>query len=100
MNFETPLDVGFTIYSKSGCDNCTKVKKLLREKNIFYFEVNCDEYLVEDKEGFLKFIKDTAKIEYEYKTFPIVFYNSLFFGGYKETKEYFDKLEVNFDGSL
>ena len=31
MEFEEPLQNGFTIYSKSGCFYCTKVKKLLTD---------------------------------------------------------------------
>ena len=46
MDFEEPQLNGFTIYTKSGCKNCTKVKNLLDETNIFYKKVSCDEYLI------------------------------------------------------
>ena len=36
MEIEEPLKTGFTVYSKSGCPNCTKVKKLLTEKRVFF----------------------------------------------------------------
>ena len=85
-----PLDFGFTIYSKSGCPNCTKVKKLLFDKNIFYLDISCDEFLLEDKEGFLLFIKEKANKEY--RTFPMVFNDAKFIGGFTETQEHFDKL--------
>ena len=29
--FENPKIIGYTVYSKSGCPNCTKVKKYLTE---------------------------------------------------------------------
>lgn len=94
MEFYTPMDTGFTIYSKSGCQNCTKVKKLLIEKKALYVIIDCDEYLIEDKDNFLLFIKEKANKEY--KTFPIVFNNGIFLGGFNETQEYFDKF-LNFD---
>jgi len=90
MDFFTPLETGFTIYSKSGCSNCTKVKKLLLDKQSFFVDISCDEYLLEDKEGFLSFIKERANKEY--KTFPMVFYDGKFIGGFAEIKLHFDKL--------
>ena len=90
MEIFEPLDVGFTVYSKSGCYNCTKVKQLLRDNKIFFLEVDCDEFLIEDKEGFLLFIKERANKEY--KTFPMVFYDAKFLGGLAETQQHFDKL--------
>ena len=95
---EEPTNEGYTIYSKSGCMNCTKVKKMLKEKNVFFIEVQCDEFLIEDKDAFLLFINEKAKKEYN--TFPMVFYKGDFIGGYKETKENVEnveKLEVIFE---
>jgi glutaredoxin len=90
MDFFAPLESGFTIYSKSGCSNCTKVKKLILDKQKVFLDVNCDEYLLEDKEGFLTFIKERTNIEY--RTFPMVFYEGKFIGGYAETHHHLDKL--------
>jgi len=90
MIFFTPLETGFTIYSKSGCANCTKVKKLLLDKQSFFVDISCDEYLLEDKEEFLSFIKERANKEY--KTFPMVFKDGKFIGGFAETQLHFDKL--------
>ena len=36
IQFEYPSKNGFTIYSKSGCHNCSKIKKLLTEKHLFF----------------------------------------------------------------
>jgi len=94
-NIVIPVNEGYTIYSKSGCVNCTKVKKLLKEKKICFVEVQCDEYLIENKEHFLLFIKEQALKECT--TFPMIFYNGNFIGGYTETKENIEKLEVTFD---
>ena len=90
MNIFEPLKTGFTVYSKSECSYCTKVKKLLLDKQTFFTDVSCDEYLLEDKEVFLTFIKERANKEY--RTFPMVFYNGKFIGGFTETKLHFDKL--------
>ena len=94
MEIEEPFKTGFTVYSKSGCPNCTKVKKLLTEKTVFFVEIDCDDYIIEDKEKFLLFIKERANKEY--KTFPMVFNNGIFIGGFTETQDYFNKL-LSFD---
>ena len=57
MEFTEPLNNGFTVYTKSGCPNCMKVKKLLKEKNILFITVDCDNYLIDEKDNFLSFIK-------------------------------------------
>ena len=76
----------FTIYSKSGCPNCIKVKKLLQDKQIHFIIVDCDEFILEDKMYFLKFMEKIIGIEY--KTFPMVFDNGKFVGGYADTMEH------------
>ena len=94
MEIEEPFKTDFTVYSKSGCPNCTKVKKLLIEKKVFFVEIDCDDYIIEDKEKFLLFIKERANKEY--KTFPMVFNDGNFIGGFTETQDYFNKL-LSFD---
>jgi glutaredoxin len=47
----------FTIYSKSGCFYCSKAKTLLKEKKLEHTIINCDEYILEDKEIFLTLIE-------------------------------------------
>ena len=44
MNIEKPRETGFTIYSKSGCPNCTRIKKIMIEKKQTFIVKNCDEY--------------------------------------------------------
>ena len=53
MNFEEPFENKFTIYSKSGCINCRKVKDLLKIAGFDYEIIDCDDYLLEDKEEIL-----------------------------------------------
>lgn len=95
MEFEEPCKKSFTIYSKSGCYNCKKTKDLLIEKNIDFNIINCDEYLIEDKNTFLNFIAVIAGKEYKF--FPMVFNNGVFIGGFLETKEYVDKFILDID---
>jgi glutaredoxin len=94
MEITEPFETGFTVYSKSGCSNCTKVKKLLVEKQFFFVDIDCDEFLIEDKEQFLLFIKERAKKDY--RTFPMVFKDAKFIGGFNDTQKYFDTL-LSFD---
>ena len=98
MEFEKPNEFGFTVYSKSGCPNCIKVKTLLKEKNLVFNVVDCDEYLIENKENFLLFIEQTAK--QSFKQFPMVFNDTNFLGGFNETKEYIDKTFLSFEESF
>jgi glutaredoxin len=89
MDIKNPEEIGFTIYSKSGCPNCTRIKKILTEKKQPFVEINCDEYLIEDKESFLFFIKNLT--QKEWKVFPMIFNNATFIGGFNETQEFLDK---------
>jgi glutaredoxin 3 len=98
MEFENPSDAGFTIYSKSGCPNCLKVKALLKEKNIKFKLINSDDYIIEDKENFLNYIKQISKTEV--KTFPMIFYDKEFIGGYIETLKIVDELMLDFDNAF
>ena len=98
MEFEKPSDTKFTVYSKSGCPNCSSVKKILKDKNLLFNVIDCDEYIIEDKVKFLLFIKEQAKREI--KQFPIIFHESNIIGGYSETKEYIDKLFLSFEENL
>lgn len=98
MEFEKPSDTDFTVYSKSGCPNCSSVKKILKDKNFIFNVVDCDEYIIEDKENFLLFIKDLS--QREIKQFPIIFYAGNIIGGYNETRDYIDKLFLSFEENL
>jgi len=90
-----PSTDSYTIYTKSGCPNCTKVKKLLCNVTPNPLVIDCDEYIIEDKISFIEFIKKIAKKEYN--LFPIVFLNGQFIGGYNETKELYDRERCFFE---
>lgn len=98
MNIENPSKSGFTIYSKSGCPNCMKIKALLKEKHLLFTIVDCDEYLIEDKSGFLFFINQLSNKEVT--MFPIIFYDNKFVGNYNETLTFVDKLLLSFDDNF
>ena len=89
IEFEEPNGNNFTIYSKSGCILCDKVKEFLTKNNLDFKVINCDEYLIEDKQGVLLFINSCAKKDTG--GFPKVFSDGEFVGSYKETKDFVDK---------
>jgi len=93
MEFTAPNVSGFTIYGKTGCSYCDKVKDLLTEFKEHFTYVNCDEYLATQRDAFLEFIKEKAGKEY--KTFPMVFSSGQFLGGFKDTfKVLIEKEEI------
>jgi glutaredoxin len=94
MDFEEPTSNNFTIYSKSGCILCSKVKDLLTKNNLDFSVIDCDEYLIEDRQGFLLFINSCAKKDTA--GFPKVFRDGEFVGSYKETKDLVEKI-LNFE---
>lgn len=98
MNFLKPFPNGITIYSKSGCINCVRVKHLLIENNISFSCVDCDEYLLEDKEAFLKYIKEIAGKEYN--MFPMIFIKDEFIGGFTEMKYYIESQVLDFNNNF
>jgi glutaredoxin len=79
-DFEKPSETTqYTIYSKSGCPNCKKVKELLETQKITFTVIQ----------------ELTSR---EWKTFPIVFNNDQFIGGFTDTRVYLENLaEKNLD---
>ena len=78
----------YTIYTKSKCSYCTRAKVLLPYAHV----ILCDDYLADDRDQFLAFMdKVSTKTP---RTFPMVFHNGQYIGGYEDTKEYVDKLEA------
>ncbi len=105
MNISSPSSHGFTVYSKSNCSDCSKVEILLEdycnEMDGNFIKINCDEYVnsKENKEEFINFIKNVGKID-NIKTFPMVFYDGIFIGGFKETNEYIKCNLMKFDSDF
>ena len=98
MEFENPSKEKFTVYSKSGCPFCLNIKNLLKEKNLKFNIIDCDEYIIEDKENFLLFIKNLS--QKDIKQFPIIFHEGIIIGGYTEAKIFIDKLFLSFEDNL
>lgn len=88
--FISPVKKGYTIYTKEKCIYCEKVKELLEKEEMKI--IPCDNYLLENKEKFLDFIEKKAGISY--KTFPMVFLDEIFIGGFTETKKMFDNNNI------
>jgi len=84
MEIPKVQEKGYAIYSKSECGWCRRVKELIPDGTI----INCDSYLESDKETFLT--EMASRIGKEHRTFPMVFYDGGFIGGYEDTKKFVD----------
>ena len=95
MSFTEPNSNKWTVYTKSGCPYCYKVKDLLNINKVDYDIIDCDELLKDSKlkEEFLSYIESRANIKH--RTFPIVFDHNVFIGGFDKTSEYMDKLNLS-----
>ena len=91
MEYEKPLNNIYTIYTKSNCKYCILAKELLNNEN--FTVIDCDKYIDIDKDNFLNFIKSLTNIDY--KTFPIIFFDKKFIGGYSNLTIYFEKNKIN-----
>ena len=100
MDFPEPSLISYTVYSKKECINCTRVKVLIEgddedvwKNNTTYLTVHeCDEYLKTSREEFIRFM--TKKTGTEIKSFPIVFFNGEYVGGFAETKQFIEKRQA------
>jgi glutaredoxin len=69
------------IYSISNCKYCDLAKDLLKNvKETIY--INCDIMISLNREEFKKSMRN--KIGREWKTFPMIFHDDIFIGGYDE----------------
>ena len=90
MDFALPTPGKYAIYTKSGCAFCNKAKSLLQQKLIAFEQIDCDEYLLINRDSFLSFISVIANKDY--RTFPMVFDPSgNFVGGFTDVKALLDK---------
>jgi len=89
MDFiQQPSKDTFTIYTKSGCPNCEKAKKLLTEFNLNPLIIDCDDYLIEHRVDFLTTIKILANRDLDKVIFfPIIFEKGKYIGGFKEMEK-------------
>jgi glutaredoxin len=92
-NFILPIpnQKGWTVYTKSNCKYCSQVKILLEDNDEKNFQsINSDEFVSTDdvKKSFLSQIEKL--IGFEYKTFPMVFYDGIFVGGFTDTVKFIE----------
>jgi glutaredoxin len=96
FEFEKPNSKGYMIYTKTNCPYCTKIKDLLLHNvNVEITFINCDKYLIEPevKKSFLKFIQ-SINGGISHRTFPMVFYERNFIGGYTDAEKFYTKQNI------
>ena len=92
INFPFPsteLNV-FTIYSIDLCPYCEKVKNLLINEQVLI--INCDEFKKNYRDDFLVHMDLFTN---GHRSFPMVFHNNKFIGGFDNTKTYYDQNQIN-----
>lgn len=93
FHIQKPSDGVYTIYTKSNCTYCVKVKDVLQKEPVVI--VNCDAFLENDRDAFLETMDAlTGTI---HRTFPFVFHNLDFIGGCDNTIEYYEKMNLSFN---
>lgn len=76
--YTKPAAVGYTVYTKSNCSACEATKNTIPEA----LYINCDSYL-DDPDEFLDFVWSLPEAD-TVKSFPMIFKDGKYFGGYKE----------------
>ena len=80
-----PSEQGYTIYSKENCIYCDRVKELLQNETVTVYI--CDDDLDQNRDEFLVHMDSiSGRIQ---RTFPFVFHNGMFIGGYDDTVNYY-----------
>jgi hypothetical protein len=57
--------------------------------------VDCDDYLVENREDFLLFLREYAQVDV--KVFPVIFHDKKYVGSFAELKTHVEALQTNFE---
>ena len=89
MDIPPPSSNSFTVYTKQNCPYCVKAKTILSNTNTQFQVVECDVFLEIDKTAFLDTMRQ--RTGRDYRTFPMIFDNGVFVGGYSELQSYLDK---------
>jgi glutaredoxin len=89
--YPLPSTTGFTVYTKTGYRYCDMVNRLLAsEPGVVY--IDCDQYS-DTLQNFWVFIESVGCKDQT--TFPIVFYNGTFEGGFTEALKCIQRRERN-----
>ena len=76
----------YTAYVRSGCAYCSNLMEMFKKNNSLTIIINCDPYIRRNKSKFLE--EMNSRIDGTWTTFPMVFYNGEFIGGFTETVQY------------
>jgi glutaredoxin len=78
----------YVIYTKTGCEDCDKVKALLsNEPKII---INCDDMIKNNRKDFINSME--LKTRVPFRQFPLVFRDNIYLGGYYDLVD-----ELNFE---
>ena len=88
-----PTEGVYTIYTKSECIYCDKVKELLKKETTVI--VNCDDLLIQSRDEFLHTMDILT--HKEHRTFPFVFHHMNFIGGCDDTTLYYQHTQLSFN---
>jgi glutaredoxin len=78
----------YVVYTKTGCEDCDKVKALLsNEPKII---INCDEMLKNNRKEFINSME--LKTRVPFRQFPLIFRDNIYIGGYYDLVD-----ELNFE---
>ena len=75
----------YTIFTKSQCKYCDDIKVLMTQENEDVKYILCDEMLHANRDFFIEFMKE--KTNKDRITFPIVFFDGEYVGGYDDYNE-------------
>lgn len=70
----------YVIYTKTGCEDCEKVKSLLSSEEKII--INCDLLIKNNRQEFIKSMELKTRIPF--RQFPLVFKDDIYIGGYYE----------------
>lgn len=70
----------YVIYTKTGCEDCEKVKSLLSSEEKII--INCDLLIKNNRQEFIKSMELKTRIPF--RQFPLVFRDDIYIGGYYE----------------
>ena len=91
MNSKFPELDGFTIYSKMDCEYCIKAEELIISMKEDVNIIECDDVLSNSyvRTQFIEHMKKL--IGFEYRTFPMIFKDRKFIGGYSELQNFLNE---------
>jgi glutaredoxin len=79
----------WTVYSINPCPYCRKAKELLSINEEQFTLINCNDFKKNHREDFLQFIHELTQTDH--KTFPIIFHEGKFIGGYDKLCVYYEE---------